>query len=380
MRRSFLFIALFSVMAIGCDNTIRNIAEQPGPDPIDTTTLSGDVNPVDINTKGFDFLANMRGHWAGTNRVISDDYDWFAFDFRPTSKSMIHAIFEGGSMGNLFNTFFISNYKNTRTIMVRNGGVLNGIYRTSYFVLDSVRNDADGDFYRFIDAEGGTNTMWMELRFTGDSLYYNVYTSRLGLSFPPTRHMTFKGERNDILLATSAANALGYPADAVDLDLTGGFDEQYTYAEEGAKSATFLWQDANGNMSVEDMGQAAGDPFLINDIPYLSYLNLTIEQNSQIEDSYLFVNLSSEPLTSAQGYMVSEEAFNSVLLFPVLDPNTTNFQVTYLHPGDYYITVIADANNDGYPSFGDITHPSVKVTIDPETEHDLEIKNINVKN
>ena len=54
----------------------------------------------------------------------------------------------------------------------------------------------------------------MELKFKGDSLYWNAYTSRLGL-LTPTRHMTFKGYRANSSLATDAATKYGFPKNEI---------------------------------------------------------------------------------------------------------------------------------------------------------------------
>jgi len=67
--------------------------------------------------------------------------------------------------------------------MARNGGILNGIYRTSYFVLDLVekRKNKQGraeTYYRLVDAYGGKDIMYMELTFSGKSIAFNAYTSR----------------------------------------------------------------------------------------------------------------------------------------------------------------------------------------------------------
>ena len=145
MSLTMLCLAVFSCST----DDIRNIAGSTGgtdPNP----PLSTEVNPIDINIDGFDFLEKMQGHWTGTNRVIADDYDWFAFDYRANSPSSVHGIFDGGSMGNLLTTFYVTDFKGKRTLMARNGGVLSGIYRISYFVLDKIENN-DGKYFRFVD-------------------------------------------------------------------------------------------------------------------------------------------------------------------------------------------------------------------------------------
>jgi hypothetical protein len=280
-------------------------------------------------------------------------------------------------MGNLFNSFFVTKYKDTQTIMARNGGLLNGIYRTSYFVLDSV-DYSDGDFYRLVDAVGGTDVMWMELRFKNDSLYFNAYTSRLGLA-TPSRHMTFKAKRDDMNLAEQAAAKYNFPQNQIAWDYDDRLITENYYIHQGdteAKSATFLSEGLDTD--VITLAYEAGDPIRIDEHPSLGYLQVDIERNTEIENKSLFVFLSNLPLTDESGYMLDN--FESVLLFPELNNNEDSFLFTYLHPGEYYITVIADKNEDGYVSVGDITHPQTTITIDELGQHQISIQNINVQN
>lgn len=276
---------------------------------------------------------------------------------------------------------FIANFKGTRTIMARNGGLLNGIYRTSYFVLDEVEQRPDGSkFYRLVDGHGGQRTMWMELRFKQDSLYFNSYTSRLGQDLP-TRHMTFKAKKQNIDLAQTAATILNYPQNEVEFDFSNGFNESILQAAPGAKSATFLAQDQTGTQTVFDLAPLSGDPYTILDYNYLGYLSLNISRDTQTINKRLFLNLSKEPLTDTNGYFVNNlDAFNSILLFSELTDNQSEFLYTYLHPGTYYVNITADMDNDGTISSGDITHPLQNIIIEAGGQHQLNITNLNVVN
>lgn len=368
--------------ATSCNKSeIRNIANVSEDENPPIVVIDNEVNPININNDGFDFLSKMQGHWIGQNRVIADDYDWFSFDYRAISSSQTQGIFEGGTFGNLFTSFFVTDFKNTRTIMARNGGVLNGIYRTSYFVMDSVRSDYDGDYYRFVDAIGGANVMYMELRFKQDSIYWNAYTSRLGVNTPSNRHMTFKAERGTSTLYQDAANFFGYPQNEVAHDFSNGFNIDYLSVNPGQSepsSATFLAQ-GNNNSDVVNLALQSGDPYRIDEHPSLSVLQIDIDKTPLIDSTILFVYLSEYPLTDQQGYL-DVNAFNSVLLFPQLDANEDQFTVTYLHPGDYYVTIISDANYDGFISQGDITHISQPITIQAESQQQITIDNITVQN
>lgn len=374
---------VFTLLLVGiltnCEDEIRNIAEineSPSPD------LSREVNPLDINVDGFDLLEKMQGHWTGPLRIIADDFDWFAFDYRAISPSHIHGIFEGGSAGNLLTSFFVTDFKNTRTIMARNGGLLNGIYRSSYFVLDSIRYDADDSkYFRLVDANGGAAIMYMELRFKSDSLYFNAYTSRLGLNLMPVRHMTFRSSRKNPELALEAAQQLGFPQNNSAWDFSSGFRQDLLYINPGdtePKSATFLAQQTGSN-DVFTLADESRDPFRIQDHPYLGYLTVNIVRNTAIEGKSWFLYLSKEPLTDSNGIFISE-SFSSVLRFPEIIATENSFNFTYMHPGEYYVTVIADANEDGSISAGDITHVSQKIQLSPEQTLTITIDNINIQN
>lgn len=368
-----MILACMASLGMSC----KNKNEVPQPEEAKPVVQ---VVPVDVNKEGFDLLENMSGHWIGQNKVLSWEFDWFAFDFRPISSSHVLGIYEGGTMGNLLTSFFVTDYKNTRTIMARNGGVLSGIYRTSYFVLDSVRNDNDGAYYRLVDAKGGASVMYMELRFKDNELFFNAYTSRLGENTMPRRHMTFKGKRGASDLHTQAKTEVDFPKNILAWDFSNGFREDYLYVPDDlktAKSASFLAERKDND--VYKLAVASGDPFKIKDHPHLATLEVNIERNDSIKDSDLFVYLSEKRLTDENGYMITD-SFETVLQFPILTGGENNFLFTYLHPGTYYVTIIADKSGDQIPSLGDITHPSNKIVITPEQNAKIKIRDINVQN
>ena len=282
MNKIIYYISIVCCIAVNtsCEDDIRNIAGESAINTIpDGTTnpYSSEVNPVDINIDGFDFLDKMKGHWVGNNLVISDIFEWFAWDYRPISESHIHGIFEGGSMGNLLTSFFVTDYKGKRTIMARNGGLLNGIYRTSYFIMDSLSQSKRGNYYRLVDAVGGKETMYMELRFKQDSLYWNSYTSNLGSKLNTKRHMTYKGVRNNDSLALKSALEFGFPTNNASFVFPNGFDNSYLYMK---KSATFLAQGITND--VYSLSKKALDPVTIKDYPYIASLEVKLNKNSLI--------------------------------------------------------------------------------------------------
>jgi len=222
--------------------------------------------------------------------------------------------------------------------------------------------------------------MWMELRFVADSLYFNAYTSRLGLNFPPTRHMTFKAKKQHIELSKAAANAVGFPKNEPAWDFSEGFVQENLYAEPGAKSASFLAYDETATKDVFTLAAESGDPYTIEQHPHLSYLQIKIIRTDKTEGKKMWLNLSKDPLTDEAGYFNTYDAFDTVLLFSELNADESEFWITYLHPGDYYVNIIADVNNDEAISEGDFTHPLQFITIKPEAEQQISIDNITVEN
>ncbi len=343
------------------------------------------IMPINIEKEGFDFFTEMMGHWVGSMNLMGDHIEWFAFDYRPISPSHIHGIFEGGSIGNLLTSFFVCNFKGTKTIMARNGGILNGIYRTSYFILDKVEIDDKESYYRFVDAYGGKDIMWMELRFKSDNLEFNSYTSRFGTYPIPKRHMHFKAKKMNIELAKTAAEKVGYPKNVTEREFPNGlpipnWGKEYPVVT----SASYIWNDLSQDITT--LGKWAQDPYRIDEIPYLSKLNLIVERSKIIENKKLLVYFSKLPLTNNDGYLNMEYGYikwsdmNSVLLFSEIGRDKNDFTFTYLHPGDYYITIIADLDEDQVPSSGDITGKSIHINILPNTNQDIMITNIDKVN
>jgi len=376
-----LIIFIFAISIMSCEEDIRDITggNTNGSNPTRIT----EVKPTDIALDGFDFLEKMQGHWTGINRVIADDYPWFAFDYRAISSSHIHGIHENGTAGNLLTSFFVTDYKNTRTIMARNGGLLNGIYRTTYFVMDSISNIASNEkYFRFTDAIGGKGIMFFELRFKNDSLYFNAYTSNLGLRTLPTRHMTFKAKKRDLELSQNAAIATGFPQNTPAWDFSTGFNTDNLYITSGETepiSATFLAQ-ANNN-DVYTLATQSGDPFTISDHPKLGSFLLNIDRNPQITNDVLLCYLSKSPLTDANGFFTADaDAYETILHFPALTNGENQFFYSYLHPGTYYITIVADKDNSFGPSQGDISSISKIITIGEEEYKTASITDINIQN
>ncbi len=200
----------------------------------------------------------------------------------------------------------------------------------------------------------------------------------------PNRHMTFKGKKMHAELAQEAATASAYPQNVVDtgLDFANGFNPNNLYVKEGlseANSATFLAvQEAN---NVFELAPLSGDPYIITDHPRLGYLLVDIDRGTIPADQPLLLFLSRDPFTDQNGYFNTDlTAYDTALHFPILSIEENQFLMTYMHPGTYYVTVVADMDGDFSISEGDITHAQRMITINPLGEHQITIDNINVQN
>lgn len=350
---------------------------------VENHIIAASIDPVDLTKEGFKFFECMQGHWVGNLNIMGEQYDWFAFDYRPIAPSHIHGIYEGGSMGNILTSFFVANFKGTQTIMARNGGVLNGIYRSSYFVLERVRLGPNKNYFRLVDAIGGANIMYMELEFSNDRLLFTSYTSRFGANGKPRLHMRFEGKRRHPEVAQQVAKALGYPQHNIAKDFSQGLPMP-KWETSPITSASYMHTDPSKDLIC--LGQLAGDPYPLEEIPHLARLTVQIEQNELLKDKKLLVYLSKLPLTDEQGRLllaynfIKQEHFDGIFQFPELVANSEQFTFYYLHPGDYYLTVVGDANEDGYISLGDITNASQRITVLPEQHQKINATGIRIQN
>ena len=343
-----------------------------------------EIVPIDVSKQGFELLEELQGHWVGDMTLMGQEFVWFAWDYRAIAPSHVHGIFEGGTLGNLFTSFFVAEFKGTRTIMARNGGLLNGIYRTSYFVLDRVRTTGNTTEYRLVDAYGGEGIMWMSLSFTEDQLNFTSYTSRLGLATPPKQHMRFTGKRMHHELSHDAAENVGFPKRVAAHRFPNGLPLPDWGKEIPVTSYSYIWED--DRLSVEELAKLCGDPIRIDQMPHLSKLKVTFERRVEHHQIPFQIYLSRDPLTDKDGKFLMEfgyvrkDVFDGILMFSQLTAAEEEMTFTYLHPGSYYLTLVADLNGDGYPSTGDITHSSVTADIPANSTTEIHVPAVDVQN
>ena len=225
--------------------------------------------------------------------------------------------------------------------------------------------------------------MSIELYFKGDFMEFNSYTSRFGL-FAPKLHMSFKAKRHDDEMMNTAAKAVGFPKSIVELDLSKGLpDPDWGDEETPITSASYMWQEKG--KTLRELAKAAKDPFTIVNMPYVSELNVEIDRKDALKGKKLFIYLSKESLTGPKGQLlvkygyVREDLLNGLMHFPEISSKQDNFNFTYLHPGEYFVTVVVD-NGDFIPGSGDISLTSQKVIVKPESQQTLRMNSQAVHN
>lgn len=335
------------------------------------------VIPVDIESQNVELLTQLPGHWVGDMVLMGEKVPWFSWDYRPIAASHVHGIFEGGSMGNLFNSIFIANFNGTKTLMTRNGGILNGIYRTSYFVLVEAKVNSNESYYRLVDAYGNDEIMWMEFTFKGDQMNFTSYTSRFGTYPKPTKHMQFKGKVAHNDLSDNAAKQVGFPSNQLSYDFSKGLPTPIWAENVEPTSATYLWTDTSSD--IDTMGTLSKDPIPMKKVPFVASLNVSWELDSLNEHYPTQIYLSRKSLCNEEGQIPMEYGYinmdkmNEVVLNSEINKAISEFQFHYLHPGEFYLTRWIDLDGNYAPSKGDKFIQSVKVSLAPKDNKQLHL-------
>ncbi len=359
-----------------------------GDEALDTTRsasegfLASSVVPTEINNEDIELMDKLKGLWIGNMTLGDEKHKSSSIDYRPIATSHIHGSFHAGSSGHLFTSFFITDFNGKRTIMARYGGVLNGVYKTSYLTLSKVAKGSKKSCYQFVDAYGGEERMWMELIFQGDQLKFNFYESSLGSK--PKLQMQYKAMRKNQAVASDIAERLQFPQNIVDKDFSEGLPTPKWGAAQTISSATYLCKDDKSPL--KSLALKSNDPYSIAMLPYLAKIKVALKQSEQTKDNPLIIYLSKEPITDKQGKLLLEKGdlkkglADGVYSAPVIAANETNFVFQYLHPGNYYLTVICDRDANGYPSSGDLSNKSKLVRVAPTLVKSITAKEINIEN
>jgi hypothetical protein len=311
-------------------------------------SCSTEETPTGDSIEGFELLNQINGHWVGTNQTAFGFFEWFAFDFRPISPSHSHSIYEGGTNQNIITSIFLADHNGRQQIMARNGGWLGSQYRATYYVLDKEESNGQEKYYRLVDAIGGINRSFIEFKFRDDSIFIDAYKDDSGTLNQPIHHMGFAGRNRNPDYADIAKSTFLYPQQVSEINLNDQFDILID-----PDSALFLVE--------ED------DPFPKSDHGYVSELSLNIIRNQETNNRPLLLYISKGELISASANVDFNNVDNAVIRTVDINSSEENYIATYLHPDDYYITVFADLDNNGFPSTGDYSSISIPKSVFPES-------------
>lgn len=309
---------------------------------------------IESEVPGFSLLSEISGHWVGKNETAFGVYDWFAFDFRPISASHIHSIYEGASAQNIINSFFIAKYDGQNQIMARNGGWLGQQYRATYFILDKVEESEDRKYYRLVDVIGGVKRSYMELTFRNGEFKFEAFKDNSGALDEPILHMSFIGKNYNPDFAENATLVHNFPSEIVEKNLENKFDQLID-----SDSALFL--------------EESEDPFPRSEHPYVSDLKIQISRTAETTGTPLMLFLSSEPIVNEDGEVNFDHLETKLIRTITVYGNEDDYTATYLHPGNYYLTIFSDNDENQYPSEGDLTNPSKMVEVNPDSFQTIEL-------
>ncbi len=339
----------------------------------ETIIIRAELNPVALED-GFDIFEKLQGHWTGKLNIMGAKYEWFAYDFQPVSDAHLFGIYEGGTMGNIMTSFFVGQINGQKVILARNGGILKNTYRMSYFILDEVKRTGEKTYYRFSDAIGGRDIMWMELEFSKKEMHFKSYTSRFGLNGRPKLHMDFQGKNR---YKKDKKIYKNFPSKEVEIDLGEGWPTPEwgsTYNE--ITSASYIFQSEEKDWDA--LALKANDPMPREKLKGLSRLKVFLdEHNSNNKNTIIY--LSEKSLTDKNGQLLTEykylknELTESILHFPEVKFPQNSFTFDHLHPGKYFLTAVVDRDENQFATEGDMASESFFLEVLPGKETVIQV-------
>lgn len=335
----FLLICSFAFLLVNCDNNTPSVNED--------------------EIVGYSLLKDVSGHWVGSNETAFGTFDWFSFDFRPISASHVHSIYEGATLQNIITSFFVADFEGKQQIMARNGGWLGSQYRATYFVLDKAEINGNSSYYRLVDAVGGINRSYMELKFEGDTFKFDAYKDNSGSLDEAVHHMGFEGTNFNPTYSETATQLFNFPQMISEVDLNNKFID---LVDPG--SALFLEENK--------------DPFPKNNHNHLSDLTIDVIRNTAVQGDGLLFYLSKEPIVSSTGQINFNNLDKNVIRTISIRADEESYTTTYLHPDMYYITMFSDKDGNFFPSTNDYSSESIIFEVTPTSNLQTQI-NVNIQ-
>lgn len=325
MKKTCFFLLALLIFAIpSCKKKKAPEEEKPITNPTPTT-------PPDINnTVGFGVLDKIKGIWNGpvTSSTALGSYPEWIVDFRPVSENQVSAKNELDTLNDIHMSFFIALYNNQYRVAFRNGGGFAGNQRVSYFLCDSVSENASENFYRFSEILKGKMRAYTTVLLRNDSLYIKSYTNRYNTQPNATLHMSWRAKLQDLTSCQDAVTHFDFPKKTMTKDFT------HTFA--GQTEAVYY--------------SLASDPYPENMQPYLGQttINYTFAPGyTPAPSKKLFIVITTQPLISGITLNLANLKYRS--RYVILSSTDMHFTFNYMHPGTYYVYAMYD--NDGNNNF-----------------------------
>lgn len=323
-----------------------------------TPTTSTTPTPTVTEIKGFSIMSKLAGIWNGpvnSPTPIGSFPEWIV-DFRPISNTQISAKNELDSINDIFMSFFIAKHNDSLKVAFRNGGGFAGNQRVSYLVLDSVYEDAAHSYYRFVDFVAGKSRVYSEVERKADSLRITTYTNQYNSLTTPALHMDWRAVLKDTTSTQPALSVFsGYPSKTMTKDFNTTFDL----------------------MTESIYYNSTTDPYPEADQPYLGNtdIHVNISNPGTVDTTKkTIILITTQPLFSGFTFQTGNLKYRSRYV-PMTARTFAAFNFNYMHPGDYYVNVIYDANGDLTVGSGDYINGSFDV---PFTLAPLGSQSVNV--
>ncbi|MFL5765836.1 MAG: hypothetical protein ACJ77K_17955 [Bacteroidia bacterium] len=332
-RRSFLLSALFAALVIS-GVSCKDKKEDPETTP--PVTASGGLD-ASTPVLGYNILRHLPGIWNGpvTSSTPLGSYPEWIVDFRPVSAAQVSAKNELDTLNNILMGFFVSKHICGYRMAFRNGGGFAGQQRIAYAECDSVSETVNNYFYRFIDYKAGKNRVYTDILFKDDSLIMHVYTNQYNSLPGPVTHMLWKAKLQDTTSAQNAISTFSFPQKQLVKDFSTTFDSR--------TEAIYY--------SAADL---ANDPYNEASQPYLGQTTVNVNFAAAYTPDpakRVFLMITTQPLFSGFTFIPANLKYRSRYVF--LSSNDNAFTFNYMHPGNYYLYSLYDANGDGTFSSGD---------------------------
>lgn len=292
-----------------------------------------DTIPSIENTYGFGILSRIKGIWNGpvTSTTALGGYPEWIVDLRPIAEGQVSAKNELDTQNDIFLSFFIAKHDNGYKVAFRNGGSFAGQKRVSYFMADSVSETATTAYYRFAEAVKGASRAYTTVELRNDSLIMRSYTNRYNTQPNATLHMEWKARLQDTTSCQGAVSHFGFPKKTLTRDMTQSFT---------ASEAVYF--------------SLADDPYPDTQQPYVGTADVSYTFAGGFTPDpakKVFLIITTQPLINGFSLNLPNLKYRS--RYVRLGSTTGSFSFTLMHPGQYYLYALYDADGNDNFSSGD---------------------------